>query len=355
MQSRVGESRSPIGRVAILGACLIVPVLGGCGGGGSPSASGPSPLDAETRATPTDLDFDAPPVWVLLTVELPQGHDPSLIDMLTVRVNDWIRPDPGFQNLVDLDSDGLTELQIRVPGFCFVQSLLCVFCDPAGELTNYLVSGEVGTGGSPRRFLAWGAVTVTGMPDNFCGAQPYIQNESFEYSFGPDYPPDCWQYFDADDADEDDWTEGWYGFGWIEPERVQGFVHDGEYSARITVPGFFSKAGRSGFKQRVAVFGGERNAFWAWVYVDGLTTGATHPDDRVDMEFSFYDRSGNLLPTPGQATNVNPIRLDTFDWDQMFTADFTVPADACVMEISLLLILNAPPLGDISVWFDDAL
>jgi hypothetical protein len=73
------------------------------------------------------------------------------------------------------------------------------------------------------------------------------------------------------------------------------------------------------------------------------------------MELTFYDQNGNPVPPPPQAANVNPLYLDTLGWEQMFTADFTAPPNACVMEIQLVLILNAPPIGDITVWFDDAL
>ncbi|MFQ6133091.1 MAG: hypothetical protein ACE5R4_13705 [Armatimonadota bacterium] len=335
---------------------LLSALLPGCGAGtdGGPPP-GPPPLQGESFALPAAQDFASPGAWVLVAIELPQGYDPSLIDLSTVHINDWVHPDPGFQNLVDLDLDGIDELQVRVTGFCFLQSLYCVVCNPAGDQVDFLASGQTDTGSGKRSFLAWGSVSVTNLPYNFCGAQPYLQNESFEFSSDPEGRPDCWQYFDSDDADDDDWTEGWYGFGWIEPTHDGTFASDGDYSASLTMLALCPNVGRSGYRQRVAVTGGQTYAFWAWAFVDGLTASAVHPQDRVDMEFRFFDANGNPLPAPPAAANANPIYLDTSGWEQMFTPDFQAPPNAAIMEMSLLLIINAPPLGDISVWFDDAL
>jgi len=92
---------------------------------------------------------------------------------------------------------------------------------------------------------------------------------------------------------------------------------------------------------------------WRRAGLLGILAGASGPQDRVTAELNFYDQNGNAVAAPPEAANVNPIYLDTNGWEQMFTQDFHVPAAAVIMEIDLLLIINATALGDIVVWFDD--
>jgi hypothetical protein len=53
------------------------------------------------------------PEWIYATVELPPGHAPESIDLLSLRLLGVASADPQYQEYVDIDGDGLTELRAR--------------------------------------------------------------------------------------------------------------------------------------------------------------------------------------------------------------------------------------------------
>ena len=56
---------------------------------------------------------DGCPTWLYATLELPPGHDPSSIDLLSLRLLGSVRADPSYDALVDVDGDGLPERRVR--------------------------------------------------------------------------------------------------------------------------------------------------------------------------------------------------------------------------------------------------
>lgn len=309
----------------------------------------PRPLPAETFAIPATHDFDAPEPWVEICIELPPDFDPNLIDLGTVRINGWVEPDPGFHNIVDLDTDGTPELQIRVTGFLFLQSLDCPTCGTGGGQVYYSAAGETDTAGGRREFFGEAPIFVANLPACYCAAGNSVQNAGFENDDNSDGEPDCWCYFDADDANDDgDWGEG----GCITPTYDGTDSHTGTYSAKVTVGNGCNSVTDSGWKQKVKVTGGASKTLSVWVKASGLTAGAQTPADRVDVELAFYDQNGNLLALPAGAFIQAPIYADT-GWTQISTSQFQVPQNAVLMQINLLLIVNAAPTANISAWFDD--
>jgi hypothetical protein len=69
----------------------------GGGGGGSDESCHPSGC----------------PDWLLATLELPAGHDPSTIDVASLRLFGSVPADTGYRKIVDVDHDGLAELRVR--------------------------------------------------------------------------------------------------------------------------------------------------------------------------------------------------------------------------------------------------
>jgi subtilase family serine protease/flagellar hook assembly protein FlgD len=53
------------------------------------------------------------PSWLLATLELPAGHDPATIEVASLRLFGSVTADPKYGKLVDVDHDGLRELQVR--------------------------------------------------------------------------------------------------------------------------------------------------------------------------------------------------------------------------------------------------
>jgi subtilase family serine protease/flagellar hook assembly protein FlgD len=58
-------------------------------------------------------DGERCPRWIYATAELPAGHGPGTIDRATVRLAGAVRPDPGYDRIVDVDRDGLRERELR--------------------------------------------------------------------------------------------------------------------------------------------------------------------------------------------------------------------------------------------------
>ncbi len=52
------------------------------------------------------------PLVIKATIELPAGHDPAAILRAGVRLNGLVAPDPSYWRIVDLDQDGLPELEL---------------------------------------------------------------------------------------------------------------------------------------------------------------------------------------------------------------------------------------------------
>jgi len=55
------------------------------------------------------------PKWLVTTVELPAGRNPADVDPLTARVFGSVAADPSYHKLVDVDKDGIKEMQLRFP------------------------------------------------------------------------------------------------------------------------------------------------------------------------------------------------------------------------------------------------
>jgi hypothetical protein len=53
------------------------------------------------------------PEWIHATVELPPGHAPGSIDVSSLRLLGVAAAEPQYQEVVDTDGDGLTELRVR--------------------------------------------------------------------------------------------------------------------------------------------------------------------------------------------------------------------------------------------------
>jgi hypothetical protein len=49
----------------------------------------------------------------MATLELPAGYDPATIEVASLRLFGSVPADPGYRKLVDVDRDGLRELQVR--------------------------------------------------------------------------------------------------------------------------------------------------------------------------------------------------------------------------------------------------
>jgi subtilase family serine protease len=62
----------------------------------------------ETSCHPSDC-----PDWLRATLELPAGHDPASIDVESLRLFGSVPADPSYARVVDVDRDGLPELQVR--------------------------------------------------------------------------------------------------------------------------------------------------------------------------------------------------------------------------------------------------
>lgn len=62
----------------------------------------------ETACHPSDC-----PDWLRATLELPAGHDPASIDVASLRLFGSVPADPAYARVVDVDRDGLPELQVR--------------------------------------------------------------------------------------------------------------------------------------------------------------------------------------------------------------------------------------------------
>jgi hypothetical protein len=53
------------------------------------------------------------PDWLLATLELPEGYDPSTIEVASLRLFGSVPADPRYRRIVDVDHDGRRELQVR--------------------------------------------------------------------------------------------------------------------------------------------------------------------------------------------------------------------------------------------------
>jgi hypothetical protein len=63
------------------------------------------------------------PEWLYATIELPRGHGPDEVDLLSVRLAGTVRADRRWSKRTDVDADGLRELRVRF-GFHAVATLL---------------------------------------------------------------------------------------------------------------------------------------------------------------------------------------------------------------------------------------
>ena len=85
------------------------------------------------------------PDWLLATLELPAGHDPATIDVLSLRLFGSVRADVGYREIVDVDHDGLAELRVRFR-FDAVAPHLSVGVNPATIVGRAGGSEVQGTG-----------------------------------------------------------------------------------------------------------------------------------------------------------------------------------------------------------------
>ena len=322
----------------------------------------PPPLPAEVRVLPTSVSFEQPPEYVQLFIELPAGFDPALIRSETIRVGGCAQAEPGQLQIVDTDGDGIPEAEVIVAGWWFTRSL-----GPwlGGSQMACIVTGQTGPLEDPREFRGQAQVTLTNYPAAeylACWPGPpkeTVQNASYEDDADNDGIPDKWWYFDADvHGGGSDWNNG----GFITPTWDNTVAHTGTYSAKITVANQCSAGPDNGYTQWVFVKAGDKRTVSAWFKVTGLTNGKATPGDRATMELHFYDKHGGELNTPDEATidMLHAITMDT-DWKQISTSEFTVPDNATVVQVNLMLIVNAqggqnPVLtkGKIEAWIDDA-
>ena len=94
------------------------------------------------------------PEWLYATLELPPGHDPATIDVLSLRLFGSVAADPGYRSTVDVDGDGIAELRVRID-FDRVAPHLSVGVQPAAIVGRAAGVEVRGTG--PIEVLALGA------------------------------------------------------------------------------------------------------------------------------------------------------------------------------------------------------
>lgn len=73
--------------------------------------------EASAAIRGTDADDSCHPIdcldWLMATLELPRGFDPGSIDVASLRLFGSVKADAAYRKIVDVDHDGLRELQVR--------------------------------------------------------------------------------------------------------------------------------------------------------------------------------------------------------------------------------------------------
>ena len=306
----------------------------------------PEPLPATVWAVPDQVAFNYPAQSVSLYVQLPPGCDPSGIDVPGVLIGGWLAPETA--QIVDVA--GIPTLQLEVTGFTFVRSLEKT---PGEPLMSCSVAGDTYTDEGWRHFMGYAQVNLQPPPEAWVAwpgpPRVQVQNPGFETDGDNDGAPDKWWYFDSDIP----------GSNFVSPMWDNATSHGGAYSARVDVAANCTVGPDNGYRQWVAVRPGDTRTVSLWAKASGLTANRAMPGDMVTAELTFFDKSGNQLNLPNGAWIPAGEQIgDDTDWTQMSTGEWVAPANTVVVQIDLLLVVNAgvqAPTGQgaITAWFDD--
>jgi hypothetical protein len=125
----------------------------------------------ETPAVPAEIAIDPGVLnprsagkWITCYVELPDGYDPTAIDLATVLLNDQVSPERKPTGIGDYDQDGIADRMLK-----FLRSQVMAAL-PSGDSIEVRVTGEVA--GEPFA----GADTVRVLAQNGTSAQTRLWN-----------------------------------------------------------------------------------------------------------------------------------------------------------------------------------